>query len=57
VGRPDPEPLAATGENAGLDVGLKDFAVLSTGEKISHPEDWEPVKEEPLGASPGIPVP
>ena len=30
-----------TGESVGVDVGLKDFAVLSTGEKIPHPRDWE----------------
>jgi putative transposase len=38
---PDPAPLASAGQNAGVDVGLKDFAVLSTGEKIPHPKDWE----------------
>ena len=38
---PDPAPLVAAGQNAGVDVGLKDFAVLSTGEKIPHPKDWE----------------
>ena len=37
----DPVPLSATGESVGVDVGLKDFAVLSTGEKIPHPRDWE----------------
>ncbi len=38
---PDPAPLPAAGESVGVDVGLKDFAVLSTGEKIPHPKDWE----------------
>ena len=38
---PDPEALPATGQNIGVDVGLKDFAVLSTGEKVPHPRDWE----------------
>jgi putative transposase len=38
---PDPVPLPATGESVGVDVGLKDFAALSTGEKIGHPNDWE----------------
>jgi len=38
---PDPAPLPATGESVGVDVGLKDFAALSTGEKIPHPRDWE----------------
>ncbi len=37
----DPAPLSVTGESVGVDVGLKDFAVLSTGEKIPHPRDWE----------------
>jgi putative transposase len=38
---PDPVPLPAAGTSTGVDVGLKDFAVLSTGEKIGHPRDWE----------------
>jgi putative transposase len=38
---PGPEPLPATGESVGVDVGLTDFAALSTGEKIGHPKDWE----------------
>jgi len=38
---PDPVPLATAGQDAGVDVGLKDFAVLSTGEMIPHPRDWE----------------
>lgn len=33
----DPAPLSATGQTVGVDVGLKDFAVLSTGEKIANP--------------------
>ena len=37
----DPAPLATAGQNAGVDVGLKDFVVLSTGERIPHPKDWE----------------
>jgi putative transposase len=41
VDAPDPGPLSATGDNAGVDVGLTHFAVLSTGEKICHPKDWE----------------
>jgi len=32
------EPPAHTGPAVGVDVGLKDLAVLSTGEKISHPK-------------------
>ena len=34
---PDPEPLRATGDVVGIDLGLKDFAVLSGGERIPHP--------------------
>jgi putative transposase len=38
---PHPAPLPATGASAGVDVGLTYFAVLSTGEQIGHPKDWE----------------
>jgi putative transposase len=38
---PDPAPLPATGQSAGVDLGLTDLAVLSTGEKIPHPKHWE----------------
>jgi putative transposase len=38
---PDPVPLLPTGESVGVDLGLADLAVLSTGEKIPHPRDWE----------------
>ena len=37
----DPEPLPATGAAVGIDLGLKDFAVLSTGEKIPNPRHLE----------------
>ena len=37
----DPEPLPASGESVGVDLGLKDFAVLSTGEHIPHPRHME----------------
>jgi putative transposase len=37
----DPVPLPARGESIGVDVGLTHFAVLSTGEKVVHPRDWE----------------
>jgi len=33
----EPVPLPATGQTVGVDVGLKDFAVLSTGERIANP--------------------
>lgn len=32
-----PAELAATGETVGIDLGIKDFAVLSTGERIANP--------------------
>jgi putative transposase len=41
VEMPCSEPLPATGDSAGVDVGLTHFAALSTGEKISHPRNWE----------------
>lgn len=37
VDQPEPVPLPPTGETVGVDVGLKDFAVLSTGERIPNP--------------------
>ncbi|MEE2059305.1 RNA-guided endonuclease InsQ/TnpB family protein [Rhodococcus artemisiae] len=33
----DPALLPDTGESVGVDLGIKDFAVLSTGEKIGNP--------------------
>jgi putative transposase len=41
---PDPAAFPATGRTVGVDLGLKDFAVLSTGERIPHPRHmdlWE----------------
>jgi putative transposase len=38
---PDTEPLPVAGQDAGADVGLRDFVALSTGEKIPHPRNWE----------------
>jgi putative transposase len=38
---PDPLPLPAAGQSVGVDVGLASFAVLSDGQKIPHPKDWE----------------
>lgn len=34
----DPVPAAPTGEAIGIDLGVKDFAVLSTGETIANPK-------------------
>ena len=33
----DPEPLPETGRAVGVDLGVKDFAVTSDGEKIREP--------------------
>jgi putative transposase len=41
VDAPDPVPLPAAGQSVGIDLGLTDLAVLSTGEKVGHPRDWE----------------
>jgi putative transposase len=38
---PDPEPLPAAGEGVGVDLGLNDFAVLSTGERVAHPRHMD----------------
>jgi putative transposase len=38
---PDPVPLPATGQAAGIDLGLKDFAVLSGGQRIPHPRHMD----------------
>jgi putative transposase len=35
---PDPEQAAPTGAVVGIDLGLKDFAVTSDGEHITHPK-------------------
>ncbi|SFE43265.1 putative transposase [Actinopolyspora alba] len=34
----DPEPAPPTGEALGIDLGVKDFATLSTGETIANPK-------------------
>ncbi|OPG10175.1 transposase, partial [Microbispora sp. GKU 823] len=36
-----PEPVPATGGQVGVDLGVSDFAVLSTGEKIPNPRHLE----------------
>jgi len=37
----EPAPLPITGETAGVDLGLTDFLVLSTGERIPHPRHMD----------------
>jgi putative transposase len=37
----DPDPLPETGRTAGVDLGVKDFAVTSDGEKITNPRHLE----------------
>jgi putative transposase len=41
VEQPDPVPVPATGRAVGVDLGLTDFAVLSTGEQIAHPKHMD----------------
>jgi putative transposase len=41
VEAPDAEPLPVTGHAVGVDLGLKEFAVLSTGERIAHPRHMD----------------
>ncbi len=38
---PDPVPPPTTSEVVGIDLGLKDFAVLSGGERIAHPRHMD----------------
>ena len=38
---PDPEQLPATGAAVGIDLGIRDFAVTSGGEKIPNPRHLE----------------
>ena len=38
---PEPAPLPATGETVGVDLGLTDFLVLFTGERIPHPRHMD----------------
>ncbi|WP_158841265.1 RNA-guided endonuclease InsQ/TnpB family protein [Saccharothrix deserti] len=37
----DPEPPAATGHEAGVDLGLKDFLVTSDGDRVANPRHLE----------------
>jgi putative transposase len=41
VEQADPPPLPVTGAAVGVDLGLNDFAVLSTGEKLAHPRHMD----------------
>ena len=41
VDDPSVLPLPETGSTVGVDLGLKDFAVLSTGEHIPHPKHYQ----------------
>ena len=50
-----PEPLEAAGHAVGVDLGVKDFAVTSDGERIANPRHLERKASEPgpLPAAPG----
>ncbi len=37
----DPAPLRETGDSVGIDLGLTDLIVLSTGEKVAHPRHMD----------------
>jgi putative transposase len=41
VGAAEPEPLPEAGHAAGVDLGVKDFAVTSNGERIANPRHLE----------------
>ena len=41
VDTPAPEPLPAAGRVAGIDLGIKDFAVTSDGQRIANPRHLE----------------
>ena len=42
----DVQPLEKTGSSVGVDVGLKDFAILSTGEVFSNPKWFRKLEEK-----------
>jgi putative transposase len=44
--RPKPEPLPATGESIGIDVGLTSFASLSNGDKIDNPRHLQAASDD-----------
>jgi putative transposase len=41
VDQPDPEPMAPAGHAVGVDLGIKDFAITSDGERIANPRHLE----------------
>ncbi|WP_433478387.1 RNA-guided endonuclease InsQ/TnpB family protein [Spirillospora sp. CA-142024] len=41
VDEEDPDPAAPTGEMVGVDLGLKDFAVTSDGDRVAHPRHMQ----------------
>jgi putative transposase len=41
IDAPGPQPLPATGHAVGVDLGVKDFAVTSSGERIANPRHLE----------------
>jgi len=43
---PKPAPLPKTGETIGVDVGIKSFATLSTGEEIANPRHLNKAHEQ-----------
>jgi len=56
-GMPAPEPAPISRDTTlGIDVGLKDFATLSTGEKIENPRYLRKLPSAPEGiAASGVP--
>lgn len=40
------QQLSATGQSVGVDLGIKDFAILSTGEKISNPKYYRKMEHK-----------
>ena len=52
----DPEQLPSTGRVVGVDLGIKDFAVASDGEKIPNPRNWPAGPARSPGISAGSPA-
>lgn len=42
----DIEPIALTNQNIGVDLGIKDFAILSSGEKIANPKYYRKYEKQ-----------